>query len=196
MAKANLKRKKLHPKTVLHIVTGSIAAYKAADLIQALREEGARVLCVMTESAKHFVTPLVLRAVSGERVYHEFFSPDSPYPVVHTSLAEEADLILIAPASADFIARLAAGLADDLASCVILAAKCPVVIVPAMNDGMYENPITQENIRKLRRVGYHFIDPVKGYLVCGKEAVGHISENSTIVDTLSEILGKTKSVRT
>ena len=183
-------KRSLARKTVLHVLTGSIAAYKAGDLIEALKDEGARVICVPTASAQHFITPLVLRAVSGERVYTDFFSPDTPYSVLHTSLAEEADLVLVAPASADFIARLAAGLADDLASCIILATRKPVILAPAMNDQMYANVITQRNIRTLKETGYRFIDPVKGHLVCGKEAMGHISEPSVIVNFLSKIAGK------
>ena len=190
MKKQSPRKKLLHNKTVLHILSGSIAAYKAGDLIQLMRDQGARVVCVMTESAKHFVTPLVLRALSGERVYHDFFSADSPYDVLHTSLAEEADLILVSPASADFMARLAAGMADDLASCIILAARRPIVIVPAMNDQMYTHPLTQRNLKTLRDAGYHIVEPIEGHLVCGKEAVGHISEDSTILNMLSHVLSK------
>ncbi|MBI3313228.1 MAG: hypothetical protein HYZ83_03245 [Candidatus Omnitrophica bacterium] len=175
MKKLLPKEKRLKDKVVLHVLTGSIAAYKTGDLIEALRGEGARVICVMTESAKKFITPLTLRAISGNPVYHDFFSPDTPYDVLHTSLAEQADLILVAPASANFIARLAAGMADDLASCTILAARSPVAIAPAMNDQMYAHPLTQKNIQILKSISYHFIDPVKGHLVCGKEALGHIS---------------------
>lgn len=172
---------KLKNKTVLLIVTGSIAAYKVADLIQALKEEGARVIPVLTEAAKKFVTPLTVRAVSGEPVYDDFFTTHSPYDVIHTSLAELADLILVAPASANFIARLGAGLANDLASSIILAAGRPVLLAPAMNDQMYQHPLTQENIQKLKRIGYRFIDPIEGHLVCGKEALGHISDPEMIV---------------
>lgn len=188
MKKPSPRKKLLPNKTVLHILSGSIAAYKAGDLIQVLRDEGARVVCVMTESAKHFVTPLVLRAISGEKVYHDFFSADTPYDVLHTSLAEEADAILISPASADFIARLAAGMADDLASCIVLAARRPVVVVPAMNDHMYTHSLTQRNLGILRQVGYHVVDPIEGPLVCGKEAVGHISGNSTILEKIVHVI--------
>lgn len=174
--------------TVIHVLTGSIAAYKAGDLVQEMRRSGLRVVCVMSESAKQFITPLVLRALSGERVYHEFFSADTPYDVLHTSLAEEGDVILVAPASADFIARLAAGMASDLGSCIILATKKPVIIAPAMNDNMYSHPLTQENIKKLKSIGYHFVDPIEGHLVCGKEAIGHISDPATILSALKKHL--------
>ena len=186
--KSSRRAKSLSKKTVLHILTGSVAAYKAGDLIQGLRGEGARVVCILTEAAKQFITPLVVRALSGERVYHDFFSTDTPYDVLHTSLAEEADVILVAPASADFIAKLAAGFAEDLASCTVLASRRPVVIVPAMNDQMYSHPLTQENIRKLKAIGYRFVDPVKGPLVCGKEAIGHVAENETIFQAVGRVL--------
>ena len=121
-------------------VTGSIAAYKAPDLISDLREEGARVICVMTKAAQEFITPLTLRTVSGEKVYYDFFSPETPFDVIHTSLAEEADTVLISPASANFIARVATGLANDLATSILLVTRCPVLVVPAMNDQMYTHP--------------------------------------------------------
>lgn len=192
MKKSKAKEKNLRPnqkqKTIIHVLTGSIAAYKAGDLVQEMKNAGLRVVCVMTEGAKQFITPLVLRALSGERVHHEFFSPDTPYGVIHTSLAEEGDAILVAPASADFIAKLAAGMADDLGSCIILATKRPVIIAPAMNDNMYNHPLTQQNIKKLKSIGYHFVDPVEGHLVCGKEAIGHISDPATIIRALKKQL--------
>jgi phosphopantothenoylcysteine synthetase/decarboxylase len=184
------KQKSLNSKTIVHIVTGSIAAYKAGDLVQALREEGARVICVLTACAKHFVTPLTLRALSGEAVYSDFFSAETPYGVIHTSLAEEADLVLIAPASANFIARLAAGLADDLASTIVLAADSPVVLVPAMNDHMLAHPLTQRNLKTLRDIGYHIVEPIVGSLVCGKEALGHIAGHADILLKASQLLKK------
>jgi len=186
------KTGKLKGKAILLIVTGSIAAYKIPDLIQALREQGARVTCVLTEAAKKFVTPLTVRAVSGEGVYDDFFNPHTPFDVIHTSLAEWADLILVAPASANFIARLACGLANDLASSIILAAERPVLLAPAMNDQMYRNPLTQENIAKLKNIGYEFADPVEGYLICGKEALGHISDPATIMHQVTEILSSSR----
>ena len=192
MKNKNPKLKNLKNKKILHILTGSIAAVRAGELIQALREAGATVTCVMTESAKHFVTPLVLRAFSGQRVYDEFFAVDTPYDVLHTSLAEETDLVLVAPASADFIARLACGFADDLASCSILATKRPVLIAPAMNDQMFGHPLTQQNLRKLKEIGYHLIDPVEGHLICGKEAMGHISDTKTIVCAVEKIVSRLK----
>lgn len=191
-AKSNLKSKaaSLKGKRVIHILSGSVAAYKAGDLIRDMREEGANLSCVLTEAAKKFVSPLVVRALSGSRVYSDFFAEDTPYDVLHTSLAEEADVVLIAPASADFIARLAAGFCDDLASCIVLATKRPVLIAPAMNDNMYHHPITQQNIKKLEAIGYQFIEPVEGSLVCGRDAMGHISDNELILKKLHAALKK------
>lgn len=185
---SRLKRGRLKDKTILLIITGSIAAYKIPDLIQELRGDGGRVICVLTEAGKKFVTPLTLRAISGEAVYDDFFTVHSPYDVIHTSLAELADLILVAPASANFIARVAVGMANDLASSIILATNRPVVFSPAMNDQMYRHALTQENIRKLKEIGYEFIDPVEGYLICGKEALGHISDPRTITNRVVETL--------
>lgn len=178
----------LKGRKILLVITGSIAAYKIPDLIQFLRDKGARVTCVLTEAGKKFVTSLTVRAVSGEPVYEDFFTPHTPYDVIHTSLAEWADLILVAPASANFIARIAAGLAGDLASSILLASNRPVLLAPAMNDLMYQNPLTQENMAKLRRIGYRFADPVEGHLVCGREALGHISDTETITRQVAALL--------
>ncbi len=181
---------KLKGKTILLIITGSIAAYKIPDLIQALREEGARVVSVLTDAAKKFVTPLTVRAVAGEPVYDDFFTSQSPYDVIHTSLAELADLILVAPASANFIARTASGMAGDLASSIILAADRPVLFAPAMNDNMYRHSLTQENIARLKKIGYRFIDPIQGHLICGKKALGHISDPETIVEQVASVIAR------
>jgi len=190
MKKLKPKAKKLKNKTILLVLTGSIAAYKAGDLIKQLRQEGARVVCAMTAAAEQFITPVTLRALSGESVYRDFFAADGPYGVVHTSLAETVDLIAVAPASANFIARLAAGMADDLPSCLILSTKKPVVIAPAMNDRMYRHPLTQRNIKQLRQIGYYFVDPVEGDLVCGRKAVGHIASAETILSQILECIRK------
>jgi len=187
--KSKKNQKRLTAKTIVHVVSGSIAAYKAGDVVTKLREEGARVLCILTPPARHFVTPLVLRALSGERVYDDFFSADAQHSVIHTELAQSADLVLVSPASADFIAHLAAGFAGDLASCTVLAATAPVVVVPAMNDQMLNHPATSRNLKVLKGFGYHLVPPVVGHLVCGKEAVGHIASDDAIVAAVSNLLG-------
>jgi phosphopantothenoylcysteine synthetase/decarboxylase len=184
------KVKKHNSLRLLHVLTGSIAAYKAGDLSKALRDENWQVDCVLTKGAEKFVTPLTIHALSGGKVYQDAFSLDDEYPVLHTSLAEDSDVILVAPASASFIARLAAGMADDLASCVILATRKPVLLIPAMNDQMYHHPITQENLSKLKRIGYRVMEPIEGKLVCGKYAMGHIPEIKSILSFINVELKK------
>lgn len=181
------KTRSIKAKKILLAVSGSIAAYKVCDLIEELRKEGGVVQCVMTKSAQMFIPPLVLRSLTGKRVFTDLF--DEYEGVLHTSLADESDLVLIAPASANVIARLSQGMADDLITSVCLAAKAPVLIVPAMNDRMFLHPLTQENIKKLESMGYQFIRPVKGHLVCGREEIGHIPPNKAILDKVYELIG-------
>lgn len=190
MSRPRPKARKLSSKkrTVLHILTGSIAAYKAPELIKRMRDDGLRVVCVMTESAKEFVTPTVLRAVSGERVFSEMFPQDAPFGVLHTSLADLPDVVLVSPATANFIAKMATGISDDLASCLVLATRKPVLVAPAMNDNMYLHPVTQKNIAQLKALGYHFADPVEGDLACGRVGVGHIAPEDDILAAVNQIL--------
>lgn len=179
---------KLKKKTILFCVTGSIAAYRACDLVRELKREGADVVCLMTKCAQEFVTPLTFRSLTGNQVHADAFSPVEEWNVLHTSLADRADLILIAPATANVIARLAAGFADDLVTSVVLASKAPVLIVPAMNDNMYHHPLTQENMEKLRRFNYHFENPIEGDLACGRKAVGHIADPCSILQHIDRLL--------
>ncbi|HNX69560.1 MAG TPA: flavoprotein [Candidatus Omnitrophota bacterium] len=190
MSRSNRKAKSLSGKTVLQVLTGGIAAYKSPDLIKEMRSEGARVVCVMTACAKEFVTPTVLRTVSGERVYSEMFPLDAPFGVLHTSLAEVPDVVLVSPATANFIAKISAGIADDLPSCICLATRKPIVIAPAMNDGMFTHPITQRNIAQLKALGYRFVDPVEGNLACGRVGIGHIASNESILKAVREAFSK------
>ena len=182
-------------KTIVLGVTGSIAAYKTPDLIKQMKSEGARVVCVMTACAKEFVTPTVLRTVSGERVYSEMFPQDAPFGVLHTSLADLPDLVLVSPATANFIAKMAAGISDDLPSCLALATRKPILVVPAMNDQMFTHPVTQRNIAQLKALGYHFVDPIEGDLACGRVGVGHIASDEAILDAVQQILSKKNSHR-
>ncbi len=188
MLKSKPRVKRLSGKTVLHILTGSIAAYKAPDLIKKMRDEGARVVCVMTACAKEFVTPTVLRTVSGERVYSEMFQQDAPFGVLHTSLADLPDLVLVSPATANFIAKMATGVSDDLASCLVLAIRKPILVAPAMNDNMYTHPVTQKNIAQLKALGYHFADPIEGDLACGRAGIGHIAPEDVLLAFVQNIL--------
>ena len=195
MLRSKPKAKKLSGKTVLHILTGSIAAYRTPELIKNMKDEGLRVVCVMTSSAREFVTPTVLRTVSGERVYSEMFPQDAPFGVLHTSLADLADLVLISPATANFIAKMATGISDDLASCLVLATRKPILVVPAMNDNMYMHPMTQKNIAQLKALGYHFVDPVEGDLACERVGIGHIAPEESILASVKNILSQKASRR-
>ena len=168
-------------KTVILGVTGSIAAYKACELTSLLRKEGFNVRALLTKEGKEFVTALTLQTLSQNKVITDMFESPEEWNPVHTSLAEEADLILIAPATANIIAKLASGICDDILTCTIFASDAPVLIAPAMNDKMYEHKIVQENIAKLKKAGYRFIGPIKGHLACGCEAVGHIADLSDII---------------
>ena len=168
------------PTEIVLGVTGSIGAYKAADVVRQLKEHGCSVTCLMTDEAKQFITPLSLQVLSERKISTDLFSLEEPQ-VVHTRLADQANLILIAPATANLIGKLAAGLADDLLTCLVLATKAPVLLAPAMNVHMYNHPTVQENIKRLRRLGYHFIGPSVGSLACGYEAIGHLAEVEEIV---------------
>ncbi len=180
--------KNLKGRTILLCVTGSIAAYRSCDLLRDLKSEGADVFCLMTEAATRFVTPLTFHSLSGNPVYSDPFSNQDDWNVLHTTLADKADLILIVPATADIIARLANGFASDLVTSVVLASRAKVMIVPAMNDNMYAHPMTRENIAKLKKIGYEFVNPIEGDLVCGRLGMGHIQENNVILDSVFKTL--------
>lgn len=162
-------------------VTGSIAAFKSADLVSQLKNRGYGVCVIMTKEAKGFITPLTLQMLSGEKVYCDMFEAPDAWDIEHVSLAQSADLILIAPATACVIAKLASGLCDDLLTCTVVATKAPVLIAPAMNDNMYTHKIVQANIERLKKIGYKFIGPVKGRLASGKVAIGRMSDVEEIV---------------
>ena len=168
-------------KEIIIGVTGSIAAYKACDIIRELKKRGHNVTVVMTEEAAEFVTPLLMSEISQNKTYSEMFDPAVDWDIKHISLAQSAALILIAPATANIIAKLACGICDDLLTCTVLASKAPVLVAPAMNDNMYAASVTQENIKKLKARGYKFVGPVKGKLACGTEGVGHIASVEEIV---------------
>lgn len=182
------KQRSLKGRTILLCITGSIAAYRACDLVRQLRADGANVICLMTEAAKKFVTPLTFHSLSGNPVYADPFSEHEDWSVLHTTLADQASLILIAPATADILARLAGGFASDLITSVILASRATVLIAPAMNDNMFEHPITQENIQKLRKIGYRFVEPIEGDLVCGRIGVGHIADHTAVLEAVRKTL--------
>ncbi|MCL2459191.1 MAG: bifunctional phosphopantothenoylcysteine decarboxylase/phosphopantothenate--cysteine ligase CoaBC [Desulfobulbus sp.] len=166
----------LSGKRILLGVTGSIAAYKAADWLRSLVREEAVVTVAMTEAAERFVTPLTFSALSGQAVYRDMFADEPGRVMAHINLSREADAILVAPATAQTIARLAHGMADNLLSSVILAARIPVVICPAMNSFMLSHPATQGNIRRLESFGYHFVQPGSGKLACGEIGDGRLAD--------------------
>lgn len=166
----------LADKKILLGITGSIAAYKAADWVRALRREGAQVTVVMTEAATRFISPLTLSALSGNRVYTNMFAPEDAEQIPHINLARQHDLIVVAPASAQTIARLAHGLADDLLSTVLLASSIPVLICPAMNSKMYLHPATQTNLQTIQSFGYTLLAPECGSMACGEEGPGRLIE--------------------
>jgi phosphopantothenoylcysteine decarboxylase/phosphopantothenate--cysteine ligase len=168
-------------KEVILGVTASIAAYKACEIINRLKKRRVNVTVVMTKEAQEFITPLTLQTLSANKVIGDLFAlPENVNPL-HISLAERADLVLIAPATANIVAKLAAGIADDALTCLCLSTRAPIVICCAMNEKMFKHKITQENIARLKKAGYRFIGPTKGRLVCGGEGIGHLAEVEEIV---------------
>ena len=177
-------------KAIVLGVTGSIAAYKAVELASKLTQDGARVDVVMTRSAQEFVTPMTFRSVTHRPVVTEMFDLESEFFIEHVSLAERADLVVIAPATANIIAKLSGGIADDILSCTLLATRAPVLVSPAMNVNMYENEITQENIARLKKRGYKFIGPVQGRLASGAWGLGRFAEIDDILGAIHQALGR------
>ncbi len=161
-------------KTVILGVTGSIAAYKAADLVSLLVKRNCQVHVIMTRNACNFINPITFETLTSNKCLVETFDRDHEYDVRHISLARKADMVLIAPATADVIGKLASGIADDMLTTTVMATKAPVYIAPAMNSGMYANPILKDNIEKLKQFGYRFIEPASGHLACGDEGEGKL----------------------
>jgi len=180
----------LADKTIILGITGGIAAYKAADIASKLTQGGARVEAVMTGAAIRFIAPLTLRNVTGRPVITDMFEPASELSPEHIALAEAADAVVIAPATANTIAKLAAGIADNMLTCLVLATKTPVIVAPAMNDNMLQNPVTRENLAKLKARGFIIIEPGYGRLVSGKTGWGRLAEAETIIGTVKQVLGK------
>ncbi|MBC5713962.1 phosphopantothenoylcysteine decarboxylase [Roseburia sp. BX1005] len=176
-------------KNIILGITGSIAAYKAADIANTLTKEGHSVHVIMTKAAMEFITPLTLQTLTKNKVHTDQFAPYIPSEVEHISLAQKADLFLAAPASADFIAKAAAGIADDMLTTVLLAARnIPIFVAPAMNTAMYENPITQRNIKMLTEFGFQFIEPREALLACGDLGKGALAETEDILSQVRKAL--------
>ncbi len=185
-------------KTIIVGVTGSIAAYKALALVEALKKQGNMVYVVMTRGACSLVDEKEFAKASGQQVFTHVFHPDTDFhsylahdkPMKHISLADEADLILVCPATANMMAKVACGLADDLLTTTILATNAPVVFAPAMNVKMWKNKVTQENVEKLKELGYYIIDPEYGDLACGYKGVGRLANGEKILSVVADLLAK------
>lgn len=175
----------LQGKKIVLGVTGGIAVYKAVDLVSRLRKAGCEVRVVMTEHAQQFVTPLTFKEISGNAVATSMWNANQEFNVEHIALANWADVFLVAPATANILAKMACGIADDLLSTTLLAAQAPIVVCPAMNTGMYQNPATQENIAKLQERGVTVMPPAVGHLACGTSGPGRLPEPQQIVEFMS-----------
>jgi phosphopantothenoylcysteine decarboxylase / phosphopantothenate---cysteine ligase len=180
----------LNDKTVVFGITGSIAAYKGAEIASRLTQAGIHVDVIMTDAAQKFITPLTLRSLTHRQVATSMWELSGSFEIEHISLAQQADVLLIAPASADVIARLAQGRADDLLSSTVLATKAPVVLAPAMNTAMWENPLTQANVARLKEIGFTLIEPACGYLACEEVGKGRLADVADILGIVKSILAR------
>ena len=181
----------MRDKRLLLVISGGIAAYRALELIRALRERGAALRCVMTAAAERFVTPLSAAALSGDKVFTDLFSLTDEAEMGHIRLAREADLVVVAPATADLMAKMAAGLADDLASTVLLATDRPVLLCPAMNAAMWRHPATRRNAARLEADGVCILGPDAGDLACGEVGHGRMSQPAAIADAIAGMVAET-----
>ncbi|HEX7364194.1 MAG TPA: bifunctional phosphopantothenoylcysteine decarboxylase/phosphopantothenate--cysteine ligase CoaBC [Dehalococcoidia bacterium] len=180
----------LKDKTVVLGVSGSIAAYKAVELASQLTQAGARVEVIMTKAALEFVTPLTFRSITGRPVVTDMFDLSSEYSVEHVALADAADVVVIAPATADIIARMAVGMADDMVACTVLATRAPVIVAPAMHSVMYQNQVTQENVAKLKERGFIMVGPDYGRLASRGVGLGRLVDITEILGTICQVLGR------
>ena len=180
----------LTDKTVVLGITGSVAAYKAADIASKLTQAGARVEAVMTEAATRFIAPLTLRSITGRPVATDMFKLVTEFSIEHIALAEAADVIVIAPATANVIAKLAGGISDDELTCAVLATEAPVIIAPAMHASMFQNSITQQNLAKLKARGFTIVGPERGWLASGEVGLGRLADTDKIIDTISKVLSR------
>ncbi|MCH7718598.1 MAG: bifunctional phosphopantothenoylcysteine decarboxylase/phosphopantothenate--cysteine ligase CoaBC [Chloroflexi bacterium] len=180
----------LRDRQIVLGITGSIAAYKAADLASKLTQGGARVDVLMTEAATRFITPLTLRSLTGRPVFLDMFDPGTELAEEHVELARRADAVMLAPASATTIAKLAQGLADDMVSLTVLATEAPVLVAPAMDHQMYENAASQANLATLRERGYVIVGPAEGRLASGRMGLGRLEETEVLLGALRHVLGR------
>ncbi|HEX8521854.1 MAG TPA: flavoprotein [Tepidisphaeraceae bacterium] len=179
----------LKGREIVVAVCGGIAAYKVADLVSKLVQAGAGVTVCMTADATRFVTPLTFEALSRRKVHIGVYEAVDPNDTQHIGLTERADLMVVAPATANVIAKVAHGICDELVSLMINASACPVVFVPSMNNRMWENPITKENVSKLQRLGYPFVGPEEGWLACRNVGKGRMAEVETVLGEVIRLVG-------
>lgn len=184
----------LKDKNIILGVTGGIAAYKCVDLVSRLRKQGANVHVILTKGAQNFVTETAMREISGNPVVTSMWQEIQQYDVEHIALARLADVVLVAPATANVIAKCACGMADDMLTTTLLATKAPVFFAPAMNTNMYENSITQQNLHTLQERGCHIIDPTAGHLACGTSGVGRMPEPQELVEILADFFATGKEL--
>lgn len=171
-------------KKILLIITGSVASYKSMDLVRLLKKNNYEVSCVLTKSAQEFITPLLVSSLSGNKTYNELFDIDDELNMGHINLSRQSDLIVVAPATANFIAKIANGLADDLASTTLLASNKPILVAPAMNEKMWQNKGTQENLQKLEKNNIKIIAPQTDILACGEFGVGKMAEPQVVFERI------------
>lgn len=175
-------------KNIVIGITGGIACYKVCEVITHLVREGANVEVIMTKNATEFITPLTIETLSKHKVVVDMFEKKEHIEVEHISLARKADLIVVVPATANIIGKVANGIADDMLSTTIMATRAKVVFAPAMNNEMYNNIIVQDNIAKLRKYGYDFVEPIEGNLACGYRAIGKLANKETIIAKIQKLL--------
>ena len=185
----------LKNKTVLLGVTGSIAAYKIANLASALKKLHADVHVLMTRNATNFINPITFESLTGNKCLVDTFDRNFQFQVEHVSIAKKADVVMIAPASANVIGKIAHGIADDMLTTTVMACKCPVYVSPAMNTNMYENPIMQDNMKILEKYGYHIITPASGYLACGDTGAGKMPEPETLLQYIVQEIAFEKDLK-
>lgn len=178
----------LKDKNIVIGITGGIACYKVCEIISYLVREGANIDVIMTKNATEFISPLTIETLSRNKVVTDMFEKKEHIEVEHISLARKADLILVVPATANIIGKVANGIADDMLSTTIMATNSKVIFAPAMNNEMYNNKIVQENIKKLKNYGYEFINPIEGNLACGYKAIGKLAKKQTIIDYVNKTL--------
>ena len=182
-------------KKILLIITGSIAAYKAMDLIRLLSKKSFDITCILTKAASEFITPLLASSISGNKTYNELFSIDDELEMGHINLSRQADLIVVAPATADFIAKIANGFADDLASSVVLAANKKIIIAPAMNEKMWSNKSTQKNVAKALEEGISMVEPETDILACGEFGIGKMAAPEKICQKICDFFERQNQLK-